>query len=71
MNKSPLNGLAAKWAAQNSHLLPVDPQNIAPPLNGSGEKTAVAATPQLLPTAPPAAPQPGAEDPWSQKIVIS
>jgi ubiquitin-protein ligase len=22
--KSPLNGLAAKWAAQNSHLLPID-----------------------------------------------
>jgi hypothetical protein len=30
--KSPLNGLAAKWAAQNSHLLPVDPRPIAPPL---------------------------------------
>jgi hypothetical protein len=23
--KSPLNGLAAKWAAQNAHLLPIDP----------------------------------------------
>jgi ubiquitin-protein ligase len=32
--KSPLNGLAAKWAAQNSHLLPVDPRPVAPPLNG-------------------------------------
>ena len=31
--KSPLNGLAAKWAAQNSHLLPVDPRPIAPPLD--------------------------------------
>ena len=30
--KSPLNGLAAKWAAQNAHLLPVDPQPVAPPL---------------------------------------
>jgi ubiquitin-protein ligase len=30
--KSPLNGLAAKWAAQNPNLLPVDPRNIAPPL---------------------------------------
>jgi ubiquitin-protein ligase len=30
--KSPLNGLAAKWAAQNSHLLPVDSRPIAPPL---------------------------------------
>jgi ubiquitin-protein ligase len=33
--KSPLNGLAAKWAAQNSHLLPVDPRPIAPPLEGA------------------------------------
>lgn len=31
--KSPLNGLAAKWAAQNSTLLPVDPRPIAPPLD--------------------------------------
>jgi hypothetical protein len=29
--KSPLNGLAAKWAAQNAHLLPIDPRPIAPP----------------------------------------
>lgn len=29
--KSPLNGLAAKWAAQNSHLLPIDPRPVAPP----------------------------------------
>ena len=29
--KSPLNGLAAKWAAQNAHLLPIDPRSIAPP----------------------------------------
>jgi ubiquitin-protein ligase len=34
--KSPLNGLAAKWAAQNSHLLPVDPRPVAPPLGGAG-----------------------------------
>src|ERR1700739_4273473 len=29
--KSPLNGLAAKWAAQNAHMLPIDPANVAPP----------------------------------------
>jgi ubiquitin-protein ligase len=29
--KSPLNGLAAKWAAQNSNLLPIDPRNVSPP----------------------------------------
>jgi ubiquitin-protein ligase len=28
--KSPLNGLAAKWAAEHAHLLPVDGRNIAP-----------------------------------------
>lgn len=30
--KSPLNGLAAKWAAQNAHLLPIDSRPVAPPL---------------------------------------
>ena len=30
--KSPLNGLAARWAAENAHLLPVDGREIAPPL---------------------------------------
>lgn len=29
--KSPLNGLAAKWAAEHPHLLPVDAREIAPP----------------------------------------
>ena len=29
--KSPLNGLAAKWAGQNAHLLPVDSVELAPP----------------------------------------
>ncbi|MCZ2157674.1 MAG: ubiquitin-conjugating enzyme E2 [Bryobacterales bacterium] len=29
--KSPLNGLAARWAAENPHLLPVDSREIAPP----------------------------------------
>jgi len=37
--KSPLNGLAAKWAAQHSSLLPVDPRNIAPPLQAEGHET--------------------------------
>jgi ubiquitin-protein ligase len=38
--KSPLNGLAAKWAAQNTHLLPVDSRPVAPPL-GQGPEPAV------------------------------
>src|ERR1700688_2200856 len=37
--KSPLNGLAAKWAEQHAQLFPVDARDIAPPL----EKTATPA----------------------------
>lgn len=76
--KSPLNGLAAKWAAQNTQLLPVDPRPVAPPLN-RGEKppavvAVVTAEPQVQPAAPPElkpiASDKAGEDPWSQKIVI-
>jgi ubiquitin-protein ligase len=75
--KSPLNGLAAKWAAQNAHLLPVDPRPVAPPLEGA---PAAAAAPAPEVSMAPPAPQPGPapavpdaprEDPWNQKIVIS
>src|SRR5215470_867545 len=45
--KSPLNGLAAKWAAQNAQLLPVDPRPVAPPLDGVPQVTVVAAPPPL------------------------
>jgi ubiquitin-protein ligase len=34
--KSPLNGLAAKWAAQNAQLLPVDSAELAPPSDSNG-----------------------------------
>src|SRR5438270_2998803 len=77
--KSPLNGLAAKWAAQNSHLLPVDPRPIAPPLEQAVEEPslstssvpqpAVAPIPQPPPDTVSAAAQ--GKDPWQQKIVIS
>jgi Ubiquitin-conjugating enzyme len=76
--KSPLNGLAAKWAAQNTSLLPVDPRPIAPPLEQSVEEptssTPFVATPSVIAPIPPpqtASPAPGDEDPWEQKIVIS
>jgi ubiquitin-protein ligase len=68
--KSPLNGLAAKWAAQNTALLPIDPRSIAPPLEAAREEAA-----QGIPV-----PQEQrehkdagelADDPWSQKISIS
>lgn len=81
--KSPLNGLAAKWAAQNTHLLPIDPRPIAPPLRREKEETQVdagtpgnfvAATPGLITeSAGPLAPaEVGAPtiDPWTEKIVI-
>ena len=77
--KSPLNGLAAKWAAQNPSLLPVDPRPIAPPLDQplgepslstpASTQAAAASIPQ--PPSQAAAPVPEGEDPWEQKIVIS
>jgi hypothetical protein len=56
--KSPLNGLAAKWAAQNPSLLPVDPRPIAPPLEQASMAPA-SPTPALAAStlATPAAPQ--------------
>jgi ubiquitin-protein ligase len=85
--KSPLNGLAAKWAAQNSHLLPVDGRPIAPPLKESMAEppsTTLLVPSSTVPPAPAraAAPLPPVaaeaastiaegEDPWDRKIVIS
>src|SRR3954464_12921058 len=43
--KSPLNGLAAKWAAQNASLLPVDPRPIAPPLDQPVEESSSSISP--------------------------
>src|SRR5215469_2131165 len=77
--KSPLNGLAAKWAAQNVHLLPVDSRPVAPPLEG-GETQLEAPSPVPPLPQPPVqnqsstSPQPrppaseAGDDPWSQKI---
>src|SRR6202051_2587338 len=46
--KSPLNGLAAKWAEQNAKLFPVDPRDIAPPL----ERAAAPRESSPIPAAP-------------------
>jgi ubiquitin-protein ligase len=44
--KSPLNGLAAKWAEQHANLFPVDSRDIAPPLpNSQSSVPSVAQTP--------------------------
>ncbi len=75
--KSPLNGLAAKWAAQNSSLLPVDPRPVAPPLGHGAEPAVKVGTPEERAAPPPlaapklAASETSSQDPWEQKIVIS
>src|SRR6202051_1085317 len=69
--KSPLNGLAAKWAAQNSHLLPIDPRPVAPPSDkktGPTEKPAEEAVSFLQSGL--VSPSHRADDPWSEKIII-
>jgi ubiquitin-protein ligase len=53
--KSPLNGLAAKWAAQHPELLPIDACTIAPPKNES-IATAQAKSATVIP--PPASDAP-------------
>jgi len=69
--KSPLNGLAAKWAAQNSHLLPIDARPVAPPFK---DPTNVQIPEREVPSAPvpPISDVPSpVVDPWSTKIVIA
>jgi ubiquitin-protein ligase len=71
--KSPLNGLAARWAAEHTHLLPIDDRSIGatmpsadtavPVLNSQVDKT-------QAPSAPISPPGQG-EDPWGRKITIS
>jgi ubiquitin-protein ligase len=84
--KSPLNGLAAKWAAQNTNLLPIDPRSVAPPSEtvapAAVEPVAESApslafnslesAPQQIPSlAPASAPASNPPDPWNEKISIS
>lgn len=70
--KSPLNGLAAKWAAEHGHLLPVDSREIAPPLV---QETVISpAPPPPRPISGTEAPEVNqsavVEDPWAGRIVI-
>lgn len=69
--KSPLNGLAAKWAAQNSHLLPIDPRPVAPPSKDGQPQETTGHQEESPPLPPVPAEAPGDHDPWSEKIVIS
>ena len=65
--RSPLNGLAAKWAAQNSSLLPIDPRPIAPPSRDGKVQESIEPTSSLPPESEG---QSSSNDPWSGKIVI-
>ncbi len=69
--KSPLNGLAAKWAAQNSHLLPIDPRPVAPPFKDSAS-TQEEKGEEAPAVVPPVSDVPSqGPDPWASKIVIA
>jgi len=67
--KSPLNGLAAKWAAQNSQLLPIDPRPVAPPLKDASAAAPKAANPHPTSVTTLQIANPG-DDPWAEKIVV-
>jgi ubiquitin-protein ligase len=83
--KSPLNGLAAKWAVQNVSLLPIDPRAIAPPLKQAADTDServsaegmsavpIAPTeiPLNVPISLPAETAVPQADPWAGKIVIA
>lgn len=69
--KSPLNGLAAKWAAQHPELLPIDSRNIAPPTDGPVQAQPAPPPAQVAPPEPiQAAADPKPQDPWNQRIVV-
>ena len=59
--RSPLNGLAAKWAAEHLNLLPIDSRTVAPPLDAPDETSVVAADTLVQ----------ASEDPWSNKVRIA
>jgi len=83
--KSPLNGLAAKWAAQNATLLPIDSRSVSPPTTPNPAETTagpalIPSQPVVSPDVPSAAPAvetasnlPASEkqDPWSEKISLT
>jgi hypothetical protein len=68
--KSPLNGLAAKWAAQNAQLLPIDPRPIAPPLRNGEAGGEVKLAEVVQPPAPAPGDVGGDGAYWPEKIVI-
>ncbi len=69
--KSPLNGLAAKWAAQNIHLLPIDGRIISPPAIKQEELEVPSAAPQAAAPLSQSEGPSDLPDPWAGKIVIA
>jgi len=65
--KSPLNGLAAKWAAEHTNLLPVDARSVSPPSDSSD---ASASSPAAAAGAAPLMLGNRGADPWEERIVI-
>jgi ubiquitin-protein ligase len=66
--KSPLNGLAAKWAAQNTNLLPIDARSISPPLSDAAPVAGMDAAAEAC--ARDSNPKETPGDPWAEKISI-
>jgi ubiquitin-protein ligase len=62
--RSPLNGLAAKWAAEHTSLLPIDNTIISPPLEPAPANE-YAVSPQAQPVTTEST-----FDPWSEKIQV-
>ncbi|NYF78035.1 ubiquitin-conjugating enzyme E2 [Granulicella arctica] len=65
--RSPLNGLAARWAAEHLNLLPLDSRPIAPPV---APPTASEPTEPAPPPSPAATALP-TEDPWATPITLA
>jgi ubiquitin-protein ligase len=68
--KSPLNGLAAKWAAQHADLLPIDDRNIAPPSAEQAENSKDSSQAEPQEPMAPLKTSPAVADPWGEKIVL-
>src|SRR6204780_4442897 len=69
--KSPLNGLAAKWAAQNAHLLPIDPRPVGPPRTGAAKAAGPEVSEEVVPVKVVTAVSEPVADQWSRRIVIA
>jgi ubiquitin-protein ligase len=62
--KSPLNGLAARWAAENPRFLPIETRELAPPLLEKSEIERRMRDSAVAPAAPAEA------DAWPDKLVL-